>query len=416
MEISDIQDQTGNGKRARKSKEEIPRFPNSPDFFGDKHDYTLTSQKGLFRSIKKVPGLSEYRIEVNSDLTKNPAKNQELRQTLNQLIAKFPSSPDLHALKAIQSYQDVQQSGLGDQKFSIIESIVLSLGRAINTHAYSLNNLFWFLKIFQHYLELLKNRLFNGYPIRVKSYADAKRQVAVLQIQISKSIKEFEILNTKYEKTSFYSESISTDEIIEAYHAIRKGNQKLPVGKFQRPAIIVQIIHLKINFILSRFPMFSAIVQQNLEATRDIIHRDVYLQNGMIGLNQLLNEYYLIKATAEIAQQNQHLAEVIRKCKENVSYLQENQTLSKEFEYDPLLKFAILTLEVWKSPFAMDYKKTMLSQARTRLFKIINRSYNQIAIRQANRYFSAFDEHCNPDMGTNPHVFRTPSRDLYDED
>lgn len=416
MEISNTQEQAGNTVETKRVQEEIVLFPNSPDFFGDSPDFTQKSQKGFFRSGRKPPDLSEYRIAVNSNLTKDPAKNQKLRQKLNELSIKFPYACDLQALKSIQSYQDVQQSGLGDQKFSIIESIVLNLGRAINTHAYSLNNLFWFLKIFQHYLELLKKRLLKGYPIRGNSYSDAKRQVAVLQIQTSKSIKEFEILNAKYEKTSFYAESISATEIVEAYNAIRKGNEKLPVGKFQRPAIIIQLIHLRINLILSRFPIFSFVIEQNLEATKDIIHRDIYLLNGMIALNQLLNDYYLIKATGDVERQKNMLPDVVRKCNENMSFLQENQRLSKEFEYDSLLKFAILTLEVWKHPFAMDYKKSMLSQARSGLYKIINRSYNQTAIRQANRYFTAFDEHCNPDIVDNPRVFRTPVRDPFDED
>ncbi len=421
MENSDIQNITGNASKAKGSKEvkeEITRFPNSVDFFGDSPSFAQTKQKGLFRSKKKVPDLSEYRIAVNSDLSRDPAKNHKIRKELSDLSNKFPSSPDLHALNAIRSYQDVQQSGLGDQKFSIIESIVVNLGKAINTHAYSLNNLFWFLKIFQHYLELLKKRLVNGYPIRDQNYSDAKRQLAVLQIQTSKSIKEFEALNLKYEKTSFYSESIYTSEIIAAYNAIRKGNEKLPVGKFSRPAIIIQLIHLKVNFILSRFPIFSLIIEQNLKATADIIHRDVYLQNGMIALNQLLNEYYLIKATSDVLRQTKSLTEVVNKCNENMSYLQDNQSLGKEFEYDPLLKFALLTLEIWKNPFAIDFKKAMLVQARTGLFKIINRSYNQVAILQANRFFNAFEEYIDEgsDSTDSAHVFRTPARDEFEED
>lgn len=405
----------GGGRKAEK-KEEILLFPNTPEFFGDKPSFAQKSERGFFRSAKRVPKLSDYRLAVNSDLTKDPARNQKIRKELAELSSKFPGSGDIQALKSIQSYQDAQQSGLSDQKFAILESIVLNLGRAINTHAYSLNNLFWFLKIFQHYIELFQKRIMNGYPVRDVGYSDAKRQLAVLHIQTKKSIREFEILNSKYEKTSFYSESITTAEIIEAYNAIRKGNEKVPVGRFHRPALIVQIIHLKINIILSRFPIFAPIIEQNLAATAGIIHRDVYLLNGMIALNQLLNEFYLIKATGNDELQKKQLAEVIRKCNENSSYLQDNQTLSKEFEYDPLLKFAILTLEVWKNPFALDYKTSMLTQARTGLFKIINRSYNQVAIRQANRYFNEFDAHCNTDIEPNPRVFRTPVRDPFDEE
>lgn len=402
------------GSSVSKHKEEILLFPNSTEFFGEDPNYVQKQQRGLFRG-KRLPDLSDYRSAVNSDLTKDPARNQKIRQELNELSVKFPWSGDLQALKAIQSYQDVQQSGLADQKFAILESIVINLGKAINTHAYSLSNLLWFLKIFLHYIELFQKRLINGYSVRGIGYSDAKRQLAVLQIQTRKSIKEFEVLNTKYEKTSFYSESITTSEIIEAYGAIRKGNEKLPVGKFSRPAIIVQLIHLRVNMILARFPIFKTLIEQNLEATADIVHRDVYLMNGMISLNQLLNEYYIIKATGRQEPQKKQLAEVIRKCNENISYLQDNQTLTKEFEYDPMLKFAILTLEVWKHPFASDYKSAMLTQARTGLFKIINRSYNQVAIQQANRYFNEFDAHCNPDIEPNPRVFRTPIRDSFDE-
>ncbi|MFH2129155.1 MAG: hypothetical protein ABIK68_02175 [bacterium] len=417
MENASLNGQDEKTDEVPKKKEEIGLFPNSPAFFGDRPSFAPKAEKGLFRSLKRLPSLSEYRTAINSDLTKDPARNHKIRKELNALSAKFPNSADLQALKAIQSYHDVQQSGLGDQKFAILESIVLNLGRAINTHAYSLNNLSWFLKVFLHYLEVMQKRVLTGYPIRGIGYSNAKRQLAVLHIQTKKSIREFESLNTKYEKTSFYSESISASEIIEAYGAIRKGNEKIPVGKFNRPALIVQIIHLKINLILSRFPIFSATILQNLEATKDIIHRDVFLLNGMIALNRLLNEYYLIKASGDIERQKQILAEVVHKCKENGSYLQDNQTLGREFEYDPLLKFAILTLEVWKYDFAQDYKTAMLSQARTGLFKIINRSFNQAAIRQANRYFNAFDEHCNPDaVVASPRVFRTPARDLLEED
>ncbi len=417
MEGSGNFDPTEDGdKKTSQKKEEILLFPNSPEFFGDKTSFKQKSERGFFRVVKRAPKLTEYRLAVNSDLTKDPVRNQNIRKELNELSAKFPSSGDLQALKSIQSYQDVQQSGLSDQKFAILESIVLNLGRAINTHAYSLNNLFWFLKVFLHYLEMFQKRIVSGYPVRDVGYSDAKRQLAVLHIQTKKSIKEFEILNSKYEKTSFYSESISTSEIIEAYAAIRKGNEKIPVGKFNRPALIVQIIHLKINIILSRFPIFCPIIEQNLASTASIIHRDVYLLNGMISLNQLLNEYYLIKATSNQDLLKKHLVEVIRKCNENTNYLQDNQTLSKEFEYDPLLKFALLTLEVWKQPYAMDYKNTMLTQARTGLFKIINRSYNQVAIRQANRYFNEFDVHCNPEVEPNPRVYRTPARDPFDEE
>ncbi len=167
---------------------------------------------------------------------------------------------------------------------------------------------------------------------------------------------------------------------------------------------------------MTSFPIFSPIIKQNLGATAEIIHRDVYLMNGMIALNQMLNEYYLIKATANKELQKSRLSEVVHKCNENISYLQNNQTLSKEFEYDSLLKFAILTLEVWKNPFAMDYKSSMLTQARSGLFKIINRSYNQIAIRQANRFFNEFDAHCNPESQPGGPVFRSPVRDPFDED
>jgi hypothetical protein len=416
MENGNTPKQAEPRRELRKPTEEIAYFPSSPEFFGDKPNFSQKVKRGLFRTGRKVPNLSELRSEMNSDLSKDPIRNQKLRQDINKLITRFPSSEDLQALKAIQSYQDVQQSGLSDQKFAIIESIVQNLGRAINTHAYSLNNLFWFLKIFLHYLELFQKRLLTGHPVKDVSYADAKRQLSVLHIQTKKSIRDFDILNSNYEKTSFNSESVTTAEVIAAYHAIRKGNEKLPVGKFQRPAIIVQIIHLKINVILSRFPIFAPIIEQNLSATAGIIHRDVYLMNGMISLNQLLNEYYLIKATANKELQKSRLSDVVHKCNENISFLQDNQTLSKEFEYDSLLKFAILTLEVWKNPFAMDYKSSMLTQARSGLFKIINRSYNQIAIRQANRFFNEFDAHCNPESQPGGPVFRSPARDLFDDD
>ncbi|MCP4755749.1 MAG: hypothetical protein GY866_33205 [Proteobacteria bacterium] len=389
-----------------KIKEVIKLFPNSPDFFGKGSDFSQKTERGLFRRSKRIPELSQYRDALNDDTKNDPGKTQKIRKELSDLVHKFPHSSDLHALKAIQSYQDVQQSGLNESKFSTVESIVHTLGKTITTHSYSLNNLAWFLKIYIHYLDLLKKRLFGGYDIQDLKYSEAKRQLAILHHQAAKSKKEFDSLYTKYEKTSFYSESISTGEIIEAHHALRKGKEKLPIGKFNRPAIVVQLIHMKTNLILSRFPIFSTVIQQNIDSTSEIIHRDVFLLNGMFELNRLLTDYYMLIAMGDKEAQKKKLSELLKKSSDNISYLQENQTLSKEFEFDPLMKFAIVALEVAKFPFSKVYKDSILAQARTGLFKLVNRCHNQAVIRQANKYINEIealrDQEAEKNSGSTP--------------
>lgn len=364
----------------------IEVFPNSPAFLGENPSFNGVKDRRLFRFSKKLPDLTEFRADLNDDSGKDITKGQRLRKELTHLVGKFPNVPDLHALKAIQAYKDLQQSGVSDQKFQTIESIVITLGRAINTHAYSLNNLLWFLKIFIHYLELLKKRLLSGYEIVGVKYSEAKRQIAVLHQQASKSKKELDFLYTKYERTSFFSEGITVDEVVQAYDAMKKGREKLPIGQLNRPAKVIHLLHFKINMMLSRVPLFAPIVEQNLSMTGKIVHRDVYLMNGMITISRMLNEYYLILARGDLEAQKVFLIELNKKCRENISYLQENQTLNKEYEFDPLLKQAVIALEMVKFPFSPQVKQTGLNQARIGLFKIINRCENQNAIHLANRY------------------------------
>jgi hypothetical protein len=369
----------------------IDVFPTTVAFFGNQADFYPQKQRRFFRFSRRLPNLTPYRDILNSEKRPDPALNQKIRSELVVLAARFPYSADLQALKAIQSYQDAQQSGLSDQKFTAVEAIAQNLGRAINTQAYSLNNLAWFLRVFIHYLELLKKRLLTGYQVRDLKYSQAKRQLAVLHQQAIISQKEFEALYVKYEKTSFYSETIEQAEVLAAFEALRRGREKAPVGRFERPARVVQLIHLRLNLILARFPIFSPIIQQNIEATEGIVFRDRYLMNGMVTLSQMLNEYYLVLAKGDDEQQKTMLAEITQRCRENMAYLQENQSLNRDYEYDPLLKFALIAQENLKYPFHPQYKTNFLSQARLGLFKIINRSQDPSAVRLANRFISEIE-------------------------
>ena len=371
---------------------DIELFPNSADFFGEKRKFTAKKQKKMFLLSKKPPQLTEIREELNQEKKNDPGKMQKIRTELILLVKKYPNFADLHALKAIQAYRDVQQSGLTGQKFHVVESVVRLLGKALNTHAYSLNNLSWFLKIYIHYLEMLKKRLVLGYNVKDIKYSAAKRQLAVLHMQASRGLKEFDVMYSKYERTSFYSASITTEEVIEAHNAIRKGKDKVPVGKHNRPAKVVQLIYMKVNLILSRFPIFSPLIQQNIEATNEVIHRDMFLLNGMISLNSMLNEFYMTKAKGDADAEIKLLAMLIKKSDENISYIQDGQELKKEFEYDPMLKFAVISLETSKYPVAEIYKETLLIKSRSQLFRIVKRSKSLNAIRLANHYIEKIQD------------------------
>ena len=373
--------------------EDIRLFPDSSDFFGNKANFKTKSRKKMFRfSSQKNPRLTTIRQALNQEKKSDPGKMQKIRTELKILIKKYPNFADLHALKAIQAYRDVQQSGLTGQKFHVIEAMVGLLGRALNTQAYSLNNLSWFLKIYIHYLELLKKRLVLGYNVKGIKYSAAKRQLAVLHMQAKKGLKEFEVLYSKYAKTSFYAASITTQEIIEAHNAIRKGKDKTPIGKHNRPARVVQLIYMKVNMIISRIPIFSQLIQQNIEATNEVIHRDMFLLNGMIALNSLLNEFYMTKAKGDAEVEKKLLGMLIKKSDENLSYIQSNQELKKEFEYDPMLKFAIISLETANYDVARDYKEALLIKSRNHLYRIVKQSKSPNAIRLANHYIEKIEE------------------------
>ena len=116
--------------RTRDAKEDvgvISAFPNSPTFFGEFADFTQIKDRRLFRFTKKTPDLSPIREKLNANKEKNLIISQKVRNEINSLVNKHPDVPDLHALKAIQSYKDLQQFPL-PEKWIIPDLTMLSLG------------------------------------------------------------------------------------------------------------------------------------------------------------------------------------------------------------------------------------------------------------------------------------------------
>ena len=350
-------------KSIRKEVSElIEMYPGSPSFLGKVGKYPKP-KKSFFLFDRRDPDLSELRNAVCRPIEKLEAETP--RQKIAALLKKFDYLPDVHALHAIQIYNDCVHSGLENRKLQILKGALVKFGRAIVNGGGSIFNITWFVKIYIKYLEMLRDRYGQEYRGLSNHHSHGIRLIASdlqkVQIQLMAllSVRDklggLNTLNSKMQRSRFYKESISHEEILKASIAILHGfeNRMITDGKTAKSILWVLLTHL---MLFAKMPIFSDYVAETLAVIPDQ-SRDLILQKFMVTSMETLTGFRLAFSYGDIDGAKTLALDLFGMCKALIDRHLENALLTKPYEIDPFLKAAWIVREIRGLFPERDYRK-----------------------------------------------------------
>ncbi|MBU3916782.1 hypothetical protein KKA14_14725 [bacterium] len=391
-------EETDSNSKSEEVAEQVPKvvitlFPTSPEFFGDNDSFKYP----LFPSVKllqKKTNIDDIKRELNR--TKRRAiLDPKIRDKLSNLLKKFPGSAELNALDAIKKFLDMQQSSSTD-RFSILESIVLTLGRAVNTYPYNINTLSWFLRIYSQYLNQLQlANAKKGHSIGDMSFHNANKQIVALKKLGDKSILEFDSFLSKFQNSSYGAHTIQEEEIKAALRNIVENNPDAEVGKLKIPSSVIQNAYIKINLSLARIPIFSKRVHKNIADFKIIEGPELHLQYDMLETTMLMSDYMFQAYRSDSTDRKNllFLSSILKKCKGSIDRLKNpEKELGKEYEYDPFIKFSLLTIRISDFDVPAVTKKIYLEKAIEYLDRVNKKCTDPNGIKQASQLLNKINQ------------------------
>ncbi|MDH3382329.1 MAG: hypothetical protein OEL54_06455, partial [Flavobacteriaceae bacterium] len=130
-------------------------FPGSPLFLGKNKLYEKPKRSIAAKAAKL--NVEQIRKNVVNFADKKGVSSS--RQLIQDGLQKFPFLSDLHVVNAIQTFQDISQSGLEKDKLDSLNKNLREISIAIHNNGLSIFNTIWFLKIYCIYLSLLSDRI-----------------------------------------------------------------------------------------------------------------------------------------------------------------------------------------------------------------------------------------------------------------
>lgn len=325
-------------------------FPEGPKFLGKSIKYPKP-RKHFFLFPKHLPDLSELREAVSKPIEKMDITTTRLK--IKKLHKRYMYFADVHALNAIQVFNDTIQSGVDEKKIDVLKSSLVEISKAICNGGMSIFNITWFVKIYLKYLEVLNERCVHEYQATRKHYQKSVRDLAYdlhkKQIQLLSliSVKEklggLTLLNQKLRGTKFFKEGSTKEEIRGACKAIlhEDDNKIVSEGKNAKHIFWVLITEM---LLFAKIPIFRRLILESLQVIPDL-SRDMILHKAMIKTMCLLTDFRLAYAKGDTEASKKVSEEIFVNCVDLIDQYLEYTILTKPHELDPFLKAAWIVKE-----------------------------------------------------------------------
>ncbi len=327
----------------------IERFPDSTDFLGKNVKYPEPKRK-LFGSKKKLD-VAEIREEVQKFTEKEGVTRA--RELINKKMKQFPYDPDLQALRAIQLYIDLSQSGINQSKMNALYEPLSMISKSLHNGGTSIFNANWFMTIYLKYLEIMKERVSREYRFGIHhADSDVRSESERLYLKMLKVPRMMQIkshmagltnLNLKLKGTAIVTETISVLDLKKACQAVAGNNPTKAIGP-GKPANSILYVTLVLNSLFARIPILKEAVAGVLKHIPDL-NRDLILQKQMIVNSSRTNEFLLAVASGNKDRAKEIANRLYNKSLQNIEYYLENALLKQQYEVDPFIKAAWIAKE-----------------------------------------------------------------------
>lgn len=368
----------------------VERFPDSPEFLG-KEIYYPEPRKKLFGTRKK-PDVSEIRGEVQKFTEKEGVTRA--RELINKKMKQHPHDAELHALRSIQLYNDLSQSGINQSKMDALYDPLSMMARALHNGGVSIFNANWFMTIYLKYLDIMRERLSREYRFGVH-HADPDVRSAAERLylkglkvprmlQIKHHMNGLTNLNMKLKGTAIVTECISILDLKMACQAVAGKNPTKAIGP-GKPANSILYVTLILNSLFARIPILKEVVAKVLQHIPDL-NRDLILQKQMIINSSRTNDYLLAIASGNTDKAREVANALYNKSLQNIEYYLENALLKQQYEVDPFIKAAWIAKES-RDLFDTETNRERLSKAAEYLDVILgSRCQHRGSLERATAY------------------------------
>ena len=328
----------------------IDMFPDSPHFLGKKIYYDRSGRRQA-RKLKDLPDLSEIRESVHKFSERENYDNS--RKKIVRYLKKFPQSPDLHALKSIQIYNDMTQGGIMEPKIDVLGGALIRMAKALHNGGLSIFNVNWFINIYLAYLELIRERFVREYNMGVQ-HRDAEVRLSSEKlypkiakvpwlVDIKNNMRALATLNYKLKGSAFISGNITKLELLKACEAFSKNRVDRVISPGKKAGHIVLIV-LTLNVFFSKIPILRNLVHDILKAVPDL-SRDLVLQKQMILNTGSIFDFKVALASGNLKLATDLADNLFIRSNKIINDHLENAFLIKMFEVDPLLKAIWVAVE-----------------------------------------------------------------------
>ncbi len=341
--------------------------PMGPQFLGRHLKYEVS--KGWFGKKSSRVNLTPFKQAIQNT---EKARITTIRQELEGALKKHPSNAELHALHAIQVYQDINQAGVRTNKLTIMRTALMEISLAVYNGADQITYAIWLVNIYLAYLEYLKDRILR--TLKMAGHIPNPRiielrrilQGRLLQLTFLQGVKEKMVgvnrLATLLKGTIYVNESVTIFEIKAAAQMLLKGTESQNVKDTKKKASHLLYIYFTLTLLYANMPIFKEKVKENLKLMPEI-HRDIILQKRMIIAADGINEFKAELYSGYNKEAKESASKLIRFLNETIKEHLETAIMTKQFEIDPYIKIAWLTLEA-RDLFPLPDLQELLGAAR----------------------------------------------------
>ena len=340
----------------------ISLIPTEEDFLGKNKAYpmkvkwTFLMRLISFNSLKykKLPDLTVIRNQISKPLTENKEIDvSNTRSKIKKLLKKY-DVPKIHALSAIQIFNDVNQSGLVDnKKFQALKEALIEISKVLYSGDKSLFHVTLFIKIYVKYLESLGDKINKKHKeIRNHSNKSVKDSAGRLHrkylqltalLQFKSKINGIIDLSSRLKGTSFITEEITKEELSEATLAVFKEDTKTRM-RSGKTGPEIMLIELSINLLLSNIPIFKKMIKKNLNQIPNN-SRDFILQKAMVGVVTEVVDFQLAMSSGDRVNAKRIANKIYKNALDTITKHLEYAILTKQYEVDPFIKAAWIAKE-----------------------------------------------------------------------
>jgi len=347
----------------------VDSCPTGPAFLGKRQKYE--ESKGWF-GAKKSDG--QLNMTPFKQAIQNTEKKQVsmIRQELENALKRFPNNAELHALHAIQVFQDINQAGIRSKKLNAMRASLTEMALSIYNGCDQITYAIWFINMYIAYIEYLKDRIMrttkSADHIPNQRVIELRRELHVhlMQLNFLQGVKEKMVgvnrLATLLKGTIYVNESISILEIKAASQMLLKGQEMQNIKDTKKKASHIIYIYFTLTLLYANVPILKEKVKENLINMPEI-HRDLILQKRMIIAADGINEFKAELFSGYAKEARESASKLMKFLSDTIKDHLETAIMTKQFEIDPYIKIAWITLEA-RDLFPLSDLHELVSSAR----------------------------------------------------